>query len=1247
VTALSSRHGASKSPRYSALTRSARWLAGEALGTQAELADQIYEWRKSPATLDSAIAAYRRAAAVAPVGSSEYTRCLGNLAVCLRQRFSATEDLADLDAAIACGRQAVNGTSVLSSSRAWIMANLAAHLNRRWDESRDPADLEASVFFASASARETSPWKRKDAAKRWQRLADYAFEKYHETGNEADIHTAVSASRKAVAATPSGASERAGRLATLSATLVTRYTLTQEQADLDEAAAVAAEAEARLPVHNPDDRAWCLRALTQVHLAQFDRSGQVPELERAVETARRAVACQPTGNRERAGRAVELTMALVRLYETTGAPVALDEAQTVTAEAVALADEGSTERHMALAARAAVRRLVYEQTGQFESLETAAEEAREAVAALPAKHSLRYFALSTMGTIDLWRYERTRDQVALADAITALQQAVEAGGRGHYLRPGWLSTLGMCLGQRFQRTGNAADLDDAIDLLREAATTSTAYSHAPLWLNNLCIFLRLRFHRTEDRADLDEAISAARRAVDMSGAGALHRAIVLSNLGTCLITRHHSRFRQADDIDDAVDAMRAAVAASQPGHADYPKYLMNLGLAHSARSSHGDPLPDAEAAVRYCREALSALPDDHGNRGIFLGNLSESLGSLAGETGDRADAAEALDIAREALAQTPPDHPDRERHLRFEGDALETSYTLDGDPSDLRAAFASWRAAVSVAAADPSARLRTARYWGRAAARRGMIEDAVEGFSAAVKTLPEVVWHGLAPATRQQQAATWAGLAADAACCAVRAGEPELAVELLEQGRSMIWTQALNLRADLAALSAAAPELASRLEAARAILNTPGPSLMPDDQPGTSLPAIYPGGPPDTGFHPPRQEDPRARAARDYDETLALIRKLDGFEHYLEPTPYTELAKATKGGAAVIVNASGYGCHAIIVTSDTDRARVVDLPGLDLDAAQERAGQMARLLSNLPLGSRPFPSRDADRRDLLDILSWLWDTIGAPVLDSLPAQEARQRIWWCPTGPLVSLPLHAAGHHPRLRSARDGESVIARTVSSYIPTLTSLARARSLAPPSRIRHLTVATPDLQRPDMPRLRHVSAELEYLGKLFPPGPDNQQLIGSAATRAAVTAGMADHDWLHLACHAGPLDTGDGTVNRGFTLWDCDLTISDLAAQPGHQGGLAFLSACQTATGSDEHLDEALHLAAGMQFIGYSHVVATMWPVKDAPAQLAAQIFYTQLAQAAHDTASALRATTIKLRDTDPTNPFIWAPHAHYGY
>ena len=44
-------------------------------------------------------------------------------------------------------------------------------------------------------------------------------------------------------------------------------------------------------------------------------------------------------------------------------------------------------------------------------------------------------------------------------------------------------------------------------------------------------------------------------------------------------------------------------------------------------------------------------------------------------------------------------------------------------------------------------------------------------------------------------------------------------------------------------------------------------------------------------------------------------------------------------------------------------------------------------------------------------------------------------------------------------------------------------------------------------------------------------------------------------------------------GFALWDGPLTIADLAARPTRCRDLAFLSACESATGGVRHLDEAI--------------------------------------------------------------------------
>jgi CHAT domain-containing protein len=219
-------------------------------------------------------------------------------------------------------------------------------------------------------------------------------------------------------------------------------------------------------------------------------------------------------------------------------------------------------------------------------------------------------------------------------------------------------------------------------------------------------------------------------------------------------------------------------------------------------------------------------------------------------------------------------------------------------------------------------------------------------------------------------------------------------------------------------------------------------------------------------------------------------------------------------------------------------------------------------------------------------------------------------------------------------------------ISSCTPTLTALIRARQPAAGTGVRQLTVGMP--ATPGQSPLPAVPAELKVLARHFPPGNGSRQLAGPQATRAAVLIAIADHSWVHLACHASQQHADP--ARSGFNLWDGTLTIADLAAQPTQGRDLAFLSACQTAAGSVRHLDEAIHLAAAMQFLGYRHVIATLWTINDSPAPHLADTVYTTLTQDGKpdpgSAAEALHHAIHTLRQTDPTNPLLWAPYIHLG-
>ena len=260
------------------------------------------------------------------------------------------------------------------------------------------------------------------------------------------------------------------------------------------------------------------------------------------------------------------------------------------------------------------------------------------------------------------------------------------------------------------------------------------------------------------------------------------------------------------------------------------------------------------------------------------------------------------------------------------------------------------------------------------------------------------------------------------------------------------------------------------------------------------------------------------------------------------------------------------------------------------------------------------------------------------------------RIFWCPTGPFTFLPIHAAGFYDAW-SSEPGHKVFDFVVSSYIPTLSILASSPRFetASPSGLRLLVVCQPpsDGQIP----LPGVAAELEHIRAVIRNSPSARATLteSSVGTVEEVLSLMKDADWVHFACH-GIQDVASPT-NSGLCLADQRrLKVSDITALSRPLGGLAFLSACQTAKGDEDLSDEAIHIAAGMLFAGYGGVVGTMWSISDKLAPNVAKDVYEQLFQNGttpdyREAARALHVAVGRLRDSNASFE-DWLPFIHVG-
>ena len=1043
------------------------------------------------------------------------------------------------------------------------------------------------------------------------------FGDYQRSGRLDLLNAAVELFRDAVTATPPEHPDRSAYLSGLGNALRTRFERTGQLVDSDEAVAAGRDAVATTPPRHPNHPA-CLSNLGAALNARFECTGQLADLDEAVAAGRDAVATTPPEHPDCSAYLSNLGIALWTRFECTGQLVDLDDA---------------------IAA------------------------GRDAVAATPSEHPDRPACLSNLGAALRTRFECTGQLADLDEAVAAGRDAVAATPPEHPNHPKYMSNLGLALRTRFERTGQLADLDDAVAAARDAvAATPPEHPDRPACLSNFGAALWTRFERTGQLADLDDAIAVERDAVAASPPEHLYRPGYLSNLDNALRTRFERTGRLAD-LDDAIAAGRDAVATAPSGHPDRPGYLSNFGAALWTRFGRTGQLADLDEAIAAGRDAVATAPSEHLNHPRYLSNLGNALWTRFERTGQLADLDEAIAAGRDAVSAIPFDHPERPRYLVNLGTSLQTRSECISQQADLHEALTAFKDAVGVGSASPADRMRAGLAWGRAAIDVGWVDSAADGFASAVGLLPLLAWHGLPRATREQHLADWGGLAADAAACAIRAGRPERGVELLEAGRSVLWAQTLNLRTDLTDLAQQAPDLATRLDQIRTLLDTPLPAKTTEATAGAGDLIEQ------RSAAEKRDVEGRMRLAREFDDLLTQIRALDGFEHFLAPTPLTQLRAAATGGPVVIVNTSRYGCHALLIVDTDPAVQVVNLPDLIHDQVISQVNTLLGVLDRAIHPGQPFRDREKDdRHTVFDILSWLWDMISGPVLTSLghtspPAlDEAWPRIWWCPTGPLTLLPLHAAGHHHRHQRPDKPAStdiVPDRVISSYTPTLTALLRARTASVPAGPpRLLAVGMPTT--PGAGDLPAVPAELDRIHARYPittrlQSPTRHQHHGpppepaTQPTTSRVLAELPRHAWVHLSCH-GSQHVTDSTESA-FWLTDGPLRITDLTEQ--HDAGpreLAFLSACQTATGSPQALDEAIHLAAAMQLLGYRHVIATLWSIYDSPAPDIADSVYTVLtatgAPDANHAADALHHAITALRAEYPTDPLAWAPYLHTG-
>jgi tetratricopeptide (TPR) repeat protein len=1119
-------------------------------------------------------------------------------------------DLKELDKAIEHARRVLADPAVDLAAERQLMFAFCLALNLRHSRMAQQADLDEAITV-SRQVLVTLPEGDADRVL-WQfGLSGFLLDRSNRLSDRADLDEALTALRDALMAAPAGQPLRAALLSNVGYALTKRFEWTGDRADLDEAIPAIREALAGTE-QDAAGRPQMQATLGGALMRRSQLTGDQAERGEALAALRTALAAMPADDPARARLESDLGIMLAGEFQ----PTELDEAVSVARQAVAGTPAGHPDRGLLLARLGGVMVRRFERTGSRADLDEVIPILREALQLSQPGDPGREQLQEMLGAALVRRSELSGDRADLDAAVGAYQDAPPGRAAGHPARAGLQSGMSIALLRRFEQTGQITDLNAAVQAARQAVGATPAGTPIRAGTEaNLGTVLLARFIQAGAGADLDEAIAVTRAALDRMAEGHPSQATAFAALGTALVMRFQ-RTGQRPDLDAAIIAGTAAVERTPVGDAERGIRLNALSAALLSRFALGEDRADIWDALSYARQAVTAVPVGHAQRPRWLIGVCNALMTQFEATSDRADLDEAVSAARHAVQATPSGHPDQARWLAFLSMALGARYEETESEADLAEATSAARQAAQLEVASPRVRANAAQLWGQAAGTAEQWDEAVTAYQAAASLIGLMVPRSLAQGDQEDLLTELDGLASQALACCVQAGRSELGVELFEQSRGVILGQLLDARTDLTELAAAHPGLAHRLT--ERLEQIEGEASGSADEVGR-----------------------RRALVAEIDLVIAEIRAEPGFTHFLRPLAARDLATAAADGPVVIVNVSEFGSHALILTS-TGVLDPVALEGLSPNRVAEGAARFLTLI------------KSGDESELTALLEWLWDSVAGPVLDRLgftgppdPGQPW-QRLWWCVSGLLSCLPLHAAGYH-QTSGDPSPRTVLDRVASSYTPTVRALIHARRApATPAAggASWLVVAMP--KTPGYADLPGAHTEAELLLKRFRDAA-LVSFTGPEATHDAVARALPSAAWAHFACH-GRADLASPS-NSALLLQDNQdhpLTVVDIARLRLEHAEFAFLSACSTANPGTGVPDEAIHLASAFQLAGYRQVIGTLWPIDDHRAVGVANDLYRTLGGpgTASGAAVALHEAIRRMREKRRSAPSAWASHIHVG-
>lgn len=1053
----------------------------------------------------------------------------------------------DLDVAIAHYRGTLGVISNLSSDGySQLLGDLANALVVRFQQQGSRADL----VCAMECHLERLALRPIGHPMRVVTLVDFATAlliRFKEDGTLSDIHLAIDNFAAALSQCPFDHPARCAFIMKYASALLSRFEYCGEAEDAERA---IEQYQTVVNLSSPHERPAPLDNLAKALQSRYQRFHELNDLELSIQHSSTALHLLPTYHPDRPQTLRTLAGGFFERFRQKGDVVDLETARRYYQAVLDLCSQEDPYHALALNNLADVFLARFKHQGDTFDLDLAISHYRTACIHSGGQPD-QGLHLDHLGNAQLLQFRQCGDMADLHRAIENHNLALKLHPVGHHRRPATMAALASCLDARFEQQGELADFKTALNFYNDALSLSSQdHPRRPVVLNNIASALEMYFRQYKDLNELNRCITYYREALELYPATHVDRAVSLTGLACALLSRFEL-LGDEFDLDQASLHCTAALDTRPLGHLARPISLLTMARICRLRFLPWDDPKKLDGAFEHLRAAKDACKPGH---------------SLL------------LDIHAELSVIY---------FLRY----LAFQHSMD-----LKEALGYHELSMAFGSGGIWAAFRASLCWVQSAEMLRHA-SAVDAYQTALRLLDRCVTVAKAPELRQELAKRHAELMLDAFSAAIRYKQPDLAVEMLEQGRLLLWTQVALHRSildDLRSCDEQGVRLANGFE-----------------QLNHQLECGWRGQSGRESLHNHRD------LQKQRDAVITQIRHLDGFSNFLMHPSFADIQRAAIDGPVIVVNASHYLCNAIVIFT-TGQPAFVPLTKITLTDVARLATHFHNIVR---YSGDPDPGRDRERR-LIDLLTELWDLVVSPVVDRLLRHTPKgSRIWWCPTGKFTALPLHAAGLYQSIEL-----NLSQLYISSYTPTLSSLIKSRrtkSSTTPRRPLFTPFLTNFLQgrksksaRPSTPVLasstfaaicnNERTEDIDMLHKVLPLTCTVTRIAGANATHEHVIRAIHEQPWIHFTSRAEP--NFDRPFESHFPLHDKPVSLLEIAqtlAEVERPPEFAFLSVSHGSSGTEGH--ETMHFPHALHMAGFQSVVGTVWAVDEEVTRRIASAFY----------------------------------------